>query len=63
MMIIGLLDEVSPKGVFKELNGEIRKSLKAAKQESQSDTEKISGFEEQNFGVYFSYYSIFRAIS
>ena len=48
LMITGLLDEVSPKGVFKELNGEIRKSLKAAKQESQSDTEKISGFEEND---------------
>lgn len=29
--ITGLLDEVSPKGVFKEFNDEIRRSLKAAK--------------------------------
>ena len=31
LVITELLDEVSPKGVFKELNGEIRKELKAAK--------------------------------
>ena len=29
--IVELLDEVSPKGVFKEFNAEIRRSLKAAK--------------------------------
>ena len=31
LKIVELLDEVSPKGVFTEFNGEIRKSLKAAK--------------------------------
>ena len=31
LVITELLDEVSPKGVFKELNSEIRKELKAAK--------------------------------
>jgi hypothetical protein len=31
LKIVELLDEVSPKGVFKEFNNEIRKSLKAAK--------------------------------
>ena len=31
LIITELLDEVSPKGVFKELNSEIRKRLKAAK--------------------------------
>ena len=30
-LIISLLDEVSPKGVFKELNAEIRRLLKQAK--------------------------------
>lgn len=32
LKIVELLDEVSPKGVFTEFNGEIRKSLKSAKQ-------------------------------
>ena len=31
LIITELLDEMSPKGVFKEFNSEIRKSLKAAK--------------------------------
>ena len=31
LKMVELLDEVSPKGVFKEFNDEIRKSLKAAK--------------------------------
>ena len=31
LIITELLDEISPKGVFKEFNSEIRKSLKAAK--------------------------------
>ena len=31
MKMAELLDEVSPKGAFKELNGEIRRSLKARK--------------------------------
>jgi len=31
VLITELLDEMSPKGVFKEFNSEIRKSLKAAK--------------------------------